>query len=178
LQIAAETRLDHAGTEALELAATTLRQTWQKADLACHDRVIATLAGRASGPERDTTLRVLTTLSNQFEAALDAPLMDLVDHDDLMAGRWPRVIEHVSAQDVLDNWLNGTRVHLNPEKAAQVAVWSASQYEWSVIRATTSIAKVVLATHVVVRGALGVLDEDRRVTSGPGITATSVGPRS
>jgi hypothetical protein len=26
----------------------------------------------------------------------------------------------------------------------------------------------VLATHVVVRGALGVLDEDRRVTSGPG----------
>ena len=45
LQVAAETRLDHAGTEALELAATTLRQTWQRADLARHDRVIATLAG-------------------------------------------------------------------------------------------------------------------------------------
>jgi hypothetical protein len=68
-------------------------------------------------------------------------------------------------------------VHLSPKKAAAVADWPAHQYEWSVVKAVRGIARVVLATHVIVRAALGVLDEDRRVTTGPGVTATSVVPR-
>lgn len=100
--------------------------------------------------------------------------MTFVDAEDLGAGRWPRVVEHVTAAHVLDDWLHGIVVRTVPKKAEAVEVWSSAQYEWAVVMATTRITKVVLATHVVVRGAL---NEDRRVTAGPGVTGTTVDPR-
>lgn len=177
LHVDDETRLDHAGTEALENAATTLRQVWQPKDLVNHTKVVAVLRERAAGDDRAHTLDVLDELDRRFAEALAEPRMTFVDAEDLRAGRWPRVVEHVTAAQVLDDWLHGIVVHTVPKKAEAVEVWSSAQYEWEVVMATTRITKVVLATHVVVRGALGVLDEDRRVTSGPGVTATTVDPR-
>jgi hypothetical protein len=87
------------------------------------------------------------------------------------------VVAHVTAAQVLDDWIHGIVVHTVPKKAEAVEVWSPAQYEWEVIEAVAGLTRIVLATHVVVRGALGVLDEDHRVTSGPGITATTTGPR-
>ncbi|HEX8102143.1 MAG TPA: hypothetical protein VF533_06005 [Solirubrobacteraceae bacterium] len=168
LTVGAETELDHAGTEALELAATTLRQAWQRNDVGNHDRVLDILRERATGAEKDETLAVLNELASRFEETRSQPLMAFVNDDDLRAGRWPRREKDVTAAEVLDNWLHGTRVHLDPPKAAAVKRWSPAQYEWSVIKATTRLTRVVLATHVVVRGALGVLDEDRRTISGSG----------
>ena len=171
-------QLDHAGTEALELAGVTLRQSWQRKDLVNHERVVKLLRERAAnGVDYAQTIALLDDLDRRFAAALAEPMMTFVDAEDLRAGRWPKVVEHVTAADVLDNWLHGGVVHLDPKKAAAMKVWSSAQYEWSAIKATTRIAQVVLATHVVVRGALGVLDDDRRVTSGPGVTATTSKPR-
>jgi hypothetical protein len=178
LHVGAETTLDHAGTEALENAATTLRQSWQRSDLVNHDKVLGVLRGRIGvGDDRGHTAGVLEELARRFEAELAEPRMTFVDADDLRAGRWPRVVEHVTAAKVLDNWIHGIVVHTVPKKAEQVEVWSAAQYEWEVVKAVTGLTRVVFATHVVVRGALGMLDEDRRITSGPGITATTAGPR-
>lgn len=178
LHVGTETRLDHAGTEALENAATTLRQTWQAKDLTNHAKVVEVLRERAvEGDDRDHTLSVLDELNRRFTEALAEPRMTFVDAEDLRAGRWPRVVAHVTAAQLLDDWLHGIVVHTVPAKGAAVDIWSPAQYEWEVSKATIRLSRVVLATHVVVRGALGVLSEDRRVTSGPGITATSAGPR-
>ena len=177
LHLGAQTRLDHAGTEALENAATTLRQAWQPKDLVNHTKVVGVLRDRAVGDDRDHTVGVLDELDRRFTAELAEPRMTFVDADDLRAGRWPRVVAHVTAAQVLDDWLHGIVVHTVPKKAEAVEVWSPAQYEWEVIEAVAGLTRIVLATHVVVRGALGVLDEDRRVTSGPGITATTTGPR-
>lgn len=178
LHVGAETRLDHAGTEALENAATTLRQTWQAKDLTNHEKVVGVLRERVTdGDGRGHTLGVLDELDRRFADALADPRMTFVDAEDLRAGRWPRVVENVTAAQVFDDWLHGIVVHTAPKKAEAVAVWSPAQYEWEVVMATTRITRVVLATHVVVRGALGVLHEDRRLTSGPGVTATTAGPR-
>jgi hypothetical protein len=177
LHVGDETHLNHAGTEALELAGVTLRQSWQPKDLVNHERVIKLLRERAAdGVDQPGTLAFLDDLDRRFASALGEPMMTFVDADDLAAGRWPKVIEHVTAADVLDNWLHSGVIHLDLKKAAAMKVWSSTQYEWSALKATTRIARVVLATHVVVRGALGVLDQDRRVTSGPGVTATTTGP--
>jgi hypothetical protein len=178
LQVGTETRLDHAGTEALENATTTLRQTWQAKDLTNHAKVIDVLRGRAAnGDNRDHTLSVLNELDRRFGDALAEPRMTFVDAEDLRAGRWPRVVAHVTAAQVLDDWLHGIVVHTVPAKAEAVDVWSPAQYEWEVAKATIKLSHIERATHVVVRGALGVLHEDRRVTSGPGITARTVGSR-
>lgn len=178
LHVGTETRLDHAGTEALENAATTLRQTWQAKDLTNHAKVVDVLRRRAAGgDDHDHTFSVLNELDQRFVDALAEPRMTFVDADDLRAGRWPRVVAHVTAAQVLDDWLHGIVVHTVPVKAEAVDVWSPAQYEWEVAKATIKLSRIVLATHVVVRGALGVLHEDRRVTSGPGITATTAGSR-
>jgi hypothetical protein len=175
LHVGTETRLDHAGTEALENAATTLRQTWQAKDLANHAKVVDVLRARAAGDDREHTLSVLDELDRRFVDALAEPRMTFVAAEDLRAGRRPRVVAHVTAEQVLDDWLNGIVVHTVPAKAKAVDVWSSAQYEWEVAKAAIKLSHVVLATHVVVRGALGVLHEDRRVASGPGITATTAG---
>jgi hypothetical protein len=176
LSITASTTLTHAGTESLELAAITLRQAWQKGDTP-HEKMLTYLRGRATGEHRDETVELLDALDAHFDDRRGETLMSFVDGADLDAGRWPKTIQDITATEVLDCWVNGTSVHLSPKKAAAVAEWPAHQYEWSVVKAVTRIAKVVLATHVVVRGALGVLDEDRRVSTGVGVTATSIVPR-
>ncbi len=154
----------------------TLRQAWQKGDTP-HEKVTTTLRGRATGEHRDETVGLLDALDTLFDLRRGETLMSLVDVEDMNAGRWPKTIRDITATEVLDHWTNGTSVHLSPNKAAAVAEWPAHQYEWSVVKAVRRIARVVLATHVVVRGALGVLDKDRRVTTGPGVTATSFVPR-
>lgn len=174
IHVGTETRLEHAGTEALELAGITLRQAWLPKDVGHHGRVLRILRKRvADGDDHADTLMILDDLERRFGAALAEPLMTLVDADDLRARRWPKVVAEITAAEVLDSWLHGTVVHLNPEKAAAVKRWSPVQYEWTAIKATTSLTRIVLATHVVVRGALGVLEQDRRAASGPGITATA-----
>jgi len=160
----------------LELAAITLRQAWQKGDTP-HEKVTAILRGRATGEDRDETVEMLDALDALFDARRGETLMSFVDGEDMDAGRWPKTIRDITAAEVLDHWTNGTSVHLSPKKAAAAAACPAHQYEWSVVKAVTRLARVVLATHVIVRGALGVLGEDRRVTTGPGVTATSVVPR-
>lgn len=176
LSVSASTTLTHAGTESLELAAITLRQAWQKGDTP-HEKVVMYLRGRAAGEHVVDTVELLDALDEHFECRRGQTLMSLVDGADMDAGRWPKTIRDITAAEVLDCWTNGTSVHLSPKKAAAVAEWPAHQYEWSVVKAVTRITRVVLATHVVVRGALGVLDEDRRVAAGVGVTATSVVPR-
>lgn len=174
LHVGTEVRLDHAGTEALENAATTLRQTWQAKDLTNHTKVVEVLQGRvADGDDREHTFSVLDELERRFDEAQAEPRMTFVDAEDLRAGRWPRVVKQVTAAQVLDDWLHGIVVHTVPAKAEAVDVWSLAQYEWEIAKATIKLSRIVLATHVVVRGALGVLHDDRRATSGPGITATS-----
>ncbi len=172
------TTLDHAGTELLENAGTALRQTWQPKDIANHEKVLDVLREHAAGDDRDDTIAVLDELGRRFAAELAEPRMKIVSAEDLEAGRWPRIVEEITADTVLDNWIHGIVVHTVPAKAEQVQIWSPVQYEWEVVKAVTGLTRIVLATHVVVRGALGVLDEDHRVTSGPGITATSIGPRT
>jgi hypothetical protein len=180
MQMAETVMLTHAGTEALELAAITLRQSWQPNDIANHERVLHILRGKVDEDEDGAhTRRLLDELDARFAATRAAKLMGLVDPVDLKqvgtpGSRMPRIVQHITADEVLDDWLHGCVVHGDPVKAAAVARWSPSAYEWSIIKAVRGITRAVLATHVVTRGALGELLEDRRVTSGPGITATSV----
>lgn len=178
LRIGLGTQLDHAGTEALEIAGVTLRQSWQAGDLVNHERIVKILRSNVvEGVDHADTVALLDDLASRFAAALAEPMMNFVDGEDLVAGRWPRIIEHVTAADVLSNWLYGGVIHRDPKKVAAMQVWSPAQYEWSAIKATTRIARVVLATHVLVRGVLGVLEVDRRSMSGPGVTATTRKPR-
>lgn len=180
IQMAEAVTLAHAGTEALELAAVTLRQSWQRNDLANHGRVLKILRSRVDEDEDGAhTRRLVDELAARFAAARAARLMGLVDPEDLKqvgtpGSRMPLIVRHITADEVLDDWLHGCVVHSDPVKAAAVARWSPSTYEWSIIKAVHGITRAVLATHVVTRGALGELLEDRRVTSGPGVTATSV----
>ncbi len=180
LHVGADTELSHAGTEALELAAITLRQSWQPNDLGCHERVVDILRRNvADGPERTATEALLDELDRSFRAARSSELMAFVDPEDLKqvgtpGSRMPRTVKALTADEVLDDWLHGKVVHSgDSKKAAAIALWPAPSYEWSVIKAVTSITRAVLTTHVVVRGALGILHEDWRVRTGPGITTTT-----
>jgi len=160
--------LTHAGTEALELAATTLRKSWLPKEIANHERAIKILRGRICADEDGAqTARVLDTLEANFCAARAEELMTLVDPEDLKLigtpnARLPRTIQAISAEMVLDDWLHGIVVHGDPRKADAVARWSPSAYEWSAVKAVCSITEAVFATHIVTRGAMGVLLEDRR----------------
>ena len=180
LHVGVSTELSHAGTEALELAGMTLRQSWQPKDPGCHERVIDILRRNVSdSPTWTRTEALLDEFHKGFCAARSSELMTFVDPEDLKqvgtpGSRMPRTVKALTAAEVLDDWLHGVVVHSSdPKKAAAVALWPAPSYEWSVIKAVTSITRAVLATHVVVRGALGVLYEDRRVRTGPGVTATA-----
>jgi hypothetical protein len=179
LQVAATTTLTHAGTEALELAAITLRQSWQPKDVANHNRVLDILRANVAEDEDGAhTRRLLDELGDRFAAARAETLMKFVDPEDLKqigtpGSRMPRVVKELGADEVLDDWLHGCVVHGDPGKALAVARWPRTSYEWSAIKAVSRITRAVLATHVVTRGALGVLLEDHRAKAGPGITATS-----
>lgn len=144
-------RLDHAGEDSLRSMAMTFRHLWQPGEPANFESIRSLLRDRAApSPPGAEAVKLLDVLGKRFKDVRRKEMLKHVWADEPMG----KPIKVFRATQVVDDWLNGYAFHKDTDKAERVASWSATQYEWSLIKAIHDFAGVMWELHIVLMGAV------------------------
>jgi hypothetical protein len=151
-------RLDHAGRDPLRSMTMDFRQLWMKKEPVRFHAVLGLLRRRAvSAPLADNTEAILDLLGRRHRRERGVGLMKHVWADDPMGPP----IREFTAEQVIDDWLNGGAFHFDADAADRVASWSPAAYEWSLVKAVRGIAGVCWELDILV----GAIVEYQRSTA-------------
>lgn len=166
LNLGREERLDYAGVAELRAAADDFRQLWLDSEPTSHRKTLDLLGVHIAPEHARSTRAMLGGISDRYQSAARETLMFVgvprgrVAIEKGMPGG--PVGMPVRARAVVDDWMHGMKAHRDPEKRRRVQMWSPTSYTFTLIKAMHGYLDAMLLTHIVVRSALGRLDEDRR----------------
>jgi hypothetical protein len=152
-KVAAEQTLDHAGPDALRAMTMPFRKLWMQGEPARFQDVLRLLRDNAKDEEVEPSAsQALGAIGRHFRNARRAVMMRHVIQRD--ARTFPEPLRDFTAEEVIDDWLNGVLFHADEEAEKRVRAWNPTTYEFSVIKAIWGVVGPMWELHVVVSAVL------------------------
>lgn len=145
-------KLEHAGPAELRSVMMDVRQLWMKNERT-HFPTVRNMLRRHALAKRSAASVVaveqIDGIGHRYAEALRSPLMNFVDAANPML-----VLQSVTAEEVVKDWLYSGAAHWDQEREARVKRWSKDGYEFSLTKAMNSMCDVYWELDLFIQGIL------------------------